>query len=75
MARDGVAERRLAQALGQAGVEVGGSRPFDVTVHDERTSRRVALQGASRSGRWSSPRAAASQAGTLRSVELPESRP
>jgi len=39
------AERALRALLARAGVEVGGSRPFDIQVHDPRFYRRV-LAGA-----------------------------
>jgi cyclopropane-fatty-acyl-phospholipid synthase len=41
-----VARRRIAELLKLADVEVDGSRPWDVKVHDERFFRRVLAQGA-----------------------------
>ncbi|MCA1827496.1 MAG: cyclopropane fatty acyl phospholipid synthase [Myxococcales bacterium] len=38
--------RRLAELLRQADVEIDGSRPWDMRVHDERLFRRVLAQGA-----------------------------
>jgi cyclopropane-fatty-acyl-phospholipid synthase len=62
MAADGVAKRRVLQLLETAGVEVGGSRPHDVVVHDERTYSRFARDGALGVGEaymdgwWDAPR-------------------
>ncbi|MEA3203397.1 MAG: cyclopropane-fatty-acyl-phospholipid synthase [Thermoplasmata archaeon] len=45
MAIAGLAKRQVTAMLETAGVEVGGSRPHDIQVHDERTYRRMALEG------------------------------
>jgi hypothetical protein len=45
MAIGGLAKRQVTAMLETAGVEVGGSRPHDIQVHDERTYRRMALEG------------------------------
>lgn len=38
-------ERRVVSVLGDAGIEVGGSHPWDIRVHDRRFFRRVMLEG------------------------------
>jgi cyclopropane-fatty-acyl-phospholipid synthase len=62
VAADGVVKRRALGLLARAGIEVGGSRPHDVAVHDERVYRALALRGALGAGEaymdgwWDSPR-------------------
>jgi cyclopropane-fatty-acyl-phospholipid synthase len=42
---EGFLGRRVAAMLGDAGVHVGGARPWDIQVHDARLYRRVLAQG------------------------------
>ncbi len=41
----GVLERAVREALSKSGVEIGGDRPWDVKVHDDRLYRRVLTRG------------------------------
>ena len=41
----GWAQRRVNELLASADVRIGGSRPWDIAVHDERLFRRVILDG------------------------------
>jgi cyclopropane-fatty-acyl-phospholipid synthase len=45
MADGGLAKRQVTALLESAGIEVGGSRPHDIQVNDERVYRRMALGG------------------------------
>ncbi|HQU08001.1 MAG: cyclopropane-fatty-acyl-phospholipid synthase [Parcubacteria group bacterium 21-54-25] len=38
-------KKTLAQLAGRADIHINGARPWDVTVHDPRTFRRIALHG------------------------------
>ena len=40
-----VIKKKFIQILNDAGIEVNGSRPFDIQIHDERVYMRVFLQG------------------------------